>query len=214
MAKRTRTIRTIDLETFKDVAEKLTEGRPYKITDAEIKDDLCNYSYEIIRGIGVGDSHSVKGSALVDQDLSKALAQFNVHLAVIDDAFKHSGIEVEDIDEEHGHDLAFLYTTTALKIRGTEDSPSIILIGHKYLSSGGRMKIESPKISLDKGSSYKWYNELKAAADAAREEVALYKEGKCTPVEVEENLDSHPKLEFGDGDAKDNIEKEFEGAEI
>jgi hypothetical protein len=173
---------------LKKLLKKDAEGneRAYVIKDATIKDDFCNYGYEIKSGIGIGDTHNVKGSGIIDNDLREALGVFNVHLAAIDDAFKFSKYEIEDIDKEHVHELTGLYSVTGFKMSGTEEAESIILIGSKYVSAGGRIKLETPKIPLDSASSYKWYNELKAAADTAREEVALYKEGKCTPPEEEE----------------------------
>jgi hypothetical protein len=195
--------------------------RPYRITEASVKDDICTYAYEVIRGIGAGDAHKVKGSALIKDDLRDALAKFNVHLAVIDDAFKLSKIEVDDIDVMHGHELAFLYTVTGFLVKGFDDNESIVLIGSKHLSSGagGRMEIKTPKIDISSTSSYKWWNELKAAADEARLEVALYKEGKCTPIkEADEEEEADPNqqlLPFGDADARDLVnEDEFEGAKL
>lgn len=197
---------TVELPVSPELAEKLTEKaddddtdqedeaaqddseqKPYIIKEAIIKDDYCNYAFEILSGIGAGDTHSVKGSGIIMDDMKEAFNRFNVHLAVIDDVFKHSGIEIEDIDKYHGHDLAFLFTVTGFKISGGEDNESIILKGSKYVSSaGGRIELASPKIPLDNLSSYKWYNELRAAADSARMEVALYKEGKVVPAEEDE----------------------------
>jgi hypothetical protein len=172
----------------KDIADQDSEekeGRPYRIKEAKIKEDLCQYSYEIISGVGIGDTHNVKGSALIETDLRDALAKLNVHLAYIDDAFKQKGIEVKDIDTEHNNDLTFLYYVTGFKIKGNEEAESVILIGTKSVSMG-HIEVETPRISLDSFSSYKWHNELRDAVEAVREEVALYKEGKCIPVEVEE----------------------------
>lgn len=212
-------IRDGDNDSVTDVDIEEASEFPYKIKEASIKDEVCNYAYEITRGIGIGDTHSVKGSGIIDRALAEALSKFNVHLAVIDDAFKLSEIEVDDIDKFHNDDLALLYTVTGFKIKGSSDSESIVLIGHKYLSTGGRMELESPKVSIDNFSSYKWYNELKAAADHVRREVSLYKEGKCTIPEVEEDGGKleQTKITFGPGDARDNkedIEKEFEDAEV
>jgi hypothetical protein len=181
--------------TFKplntDGIEKLLgssqEEKEFIIKDATIKDDFCNYSYEIASGIGLGDMHSVKGKGIIEDDMRNAFASFNVHMACIDDVFKHSGVEVEDIDSMKDDQLTFLYTVTGFKIKGGKDDESIILIGNKYVSSaGGRIELETPKIPLDNLSSYKWYNELKAAADDARREVELYKEGKYTSPEADE----------------------------
>lgn len=184
-------ITTEDLENL--------EKPPYLIIEAALKDGFCNYTYEVAKGLGEGDKHAVKGSGLVKDDMNNAFHAFNVHLACIDDVFKHSGIEIENIDDYHTHELAGLYSVTAFSIKGSEESESIILTGTKYLSCGGRIQIPSPKIPLDNLSSYKWYNELKAAADRAREEVALYKEGKYEPVEVEEPVKpTHKQLTIGD----------------
>ncbi len=165
--------------------------RPYIIKDATIKDDYCNYSYEITDGIGFGDTHNVKGSGVIEDDLRKAMGILNVHLAVIDDVFKHSGIEIEDIDRYHAHDLTGLYNVTGIKIKGSKENESVIIIGNKYVSSaGGRIELASPKIPLDSMSSYKWYNELIVAVEDVRHEVELYKEGKY--VQTDDDDDDEP----------------------
>lgn len=179
---------------FKDLPEDSLLGKElygedkiFLIKDAAIKDDFCHYSYEIISGIGIGDTHSVKGSGIIEDDMRNAFAVFNVHLAVIDDIFKHSKVKITDIDQMHGHALTGLVNVTGFKIKGSNENESIILIGNKYVSeAGGRIELVTPKIPLDNLSSYKWYNELKIAADKARLEVELYKGGKYTPVIVEE----------------------------
>lgn len=185
------------------------------ITAASIKDDFCHYSYEITGGVGLGDSHSVKGSGVIEDDMRTAFSKFNVHMAFIDDVFKHSGIEVEDIDAQHSNELTFLYTVTGFKIKGKEDNESIILIGNKYVSSaGGRIEMETPKIALDDLSSYKFYNELRDAAEKARNEVWLYKEGKCTIPESDEEEETRKqtKITFDSGtagEAEDNYDDTF-----
>lgn len=179
--------------------------KTFLIKEATIKDDFCNYSYEIISGIGIGDTHKVNGSGIIEGDMRNAFAVFNVHLAVIDDIFKHSKVKISDIDTMHGHDLTGLVNVTGFKIKGSNENESIVLIGNKYVSeAGGRIELVTPRIPLDNLSSYKWYNELKVAADKARLEVELYKGGKYTPVEVEEvkeetqqpNLFDQPDAEF------------------
>lgn len=200
-------------------ANKLkSSDRAFVIKEATIKDDFCNYSYEIISGIGRGDSESAKGSNIIDIDMHKAFAKFNVHLAVIDDAFKYKGVEIADIDKEHNHELTGYYQVTGFKIKGGKENESIVLIGTKYVSTAGaRMEIATPKIALDNLSSYKWYNELRKAADNAREEVALYKEGKYTEVEPEEKEDP-AQLKIDMGEAVESEENEsmedFEGAKV
>jgi hypothetical protein len=84
----------------------------------------------------------------------------------------------------------------------------------KYVSSaGGWEEIKSPEITLDSLSPYKWWNELKAASDKAREEVSLYKEGNYTPVEVEEEDDNQQGNLF-DKSPDEKTEEEFAQAAV
>lgn len=197
-----------------------SEEKEFIIKDASIKDDFCHYSYEIISGIGLGDTHTVKGKGIIEDDMRNAFAAFNVHLACIDDVFKHSGIEVSDIDGMKDSELTYLYNVTGFKIKGSKEDEQIILIGNKYVSSaGGRIELESPKIPLDNLSSYKWYNELKTAADNARYEVEQYKGGKYTsPVEEEEPEEKfkQTKLTFEkpEGEESEVVDADFENAEV
>jgi hypothetical protein len=186
------------------------------ITGAEIKDDFCHYSYEIISGKPTGFVHSVKGKGIIDDDMKNAFAKLNVHLAVIDDVYKHSDIQIGDIDSMHTDDLALLFNVTGFKIKGGEENASIVLLGTKYLSAGARMKLESPKIPIDSLSSYKWYNELKTASDKCREEVEAYHNGKYTQVEVEEEEKPDARqLTIGSEESMaDQTEDEFEKARI
>lgn len=188
MTKKTTDSKTIVVKNVKEFTDKIKKAtaklksdveRNYEIIGAQIKDDYCNYTFEIKSGVGIGDTHNVKGSGIVEGDMHEAFGKFNVHLACIDDVFKHSGIDFERIDEVAMHELTNTYHVTGFKIKGGKDNESIILIGSKHVSeAGGRIEIQTPKIPLDNFSSYKWYNELKEVADGARLEVALYKEGK------------------------------------
>jgi hypothetical protein len=168
-------------------AKTAVDRNTFKILEAKIKDDFCHYAFEVTEGAGLGDPHGVKGTNLIKDELRETFARLRVHLAVIDDVFNYQKIEIKDIDQMHGHEVTQLFHVTGFKIKGTDDAETVILIGNKYLSGGSRMELESPAIALDSLSSYKWYNELKAAIDAARYEVALYKEGNYTPVKVEED---------------------------
>ncbi len=179
--------------------ELADEPKIFEITGGVIKDDLCDYTFDIKSGIGKGDSHSVKGKGLIDDDLKDAMAKFNVHLASIDDVFKHSDVDIENINKMHSHELATLYHVTGFQIKGSEENESIILIGTKSIgSSGDRMTLKTPRITLDKLSSYEWHKELKKAVDNARNEVELYKGGKCTVVEETDMVDKN-QLSIVDG---------------
>lgn len=168
--------------------EKFLQGEKPKviIIAAEIKDGYCNYSYRNNDGINEGDKHEVKGTRVVHGDMRQAFNRLNVHLACVDDVFKHAGIEFDQIDEMHGHDLAGLFDVSWFEIKGDIDDESIILGGNKYVSLGSWMDTHTPKVTLDKASSYKWFAELKMASDDARLEVYRYcVEGRCTPDEEE-----------------------------
>jgi hypothetical protein len=201
----------------KSALEDLILGgeKSFTIKEASIKDDYCNYTFEITKGVGAGDTHSVKGSGIIEEDMRDAFRAFNVHLAAIDDVFKLSGIEIEDIEKFHNHELTANYHVNAFKIKGGSENESIILIGSKFVgTAGGRIELATPKIPLDNMSSYQWYNELKAAADKAREEVALYKEGKYTTAEEEEEPNPR-QLTIGDAIAQSlEDDNEFENAKV
>lgn len=205
-----------DVQEFTKNLQRITEQLkndelPFRITKAKIKDDFCNYDYTITSGVGAGDSHGVKGRGIVERDMHEAFSKLNVHLAVIDDAFLRSDIEIEDINSLHGHDLTILYSVNGIMFKGHKDAESVVLMGTKYVTcASGRIELESPLIPLDNLSSYKFYNELKQAAENARKEVALYKEGKyTTEEEPSKNIDDNQKSLF-EGDN----EVEFENNKI
>lgn len=176
------------------------EEQPISIMGATLVDGFCNYEVEIIKGTGVG-THGVKGAGLFKDDLADAFADLNVHLACIDEVFKHSGKEFKDINKMIPDELTGLYRVVSFKIKGKKNNEYVILMGTKYVtSSGGYMEIKTPKIGLDKLSSYKWWNELKQCTDTARKEVELYMGGKFTPVEEEEGKTNPNQLSILDGE--------------
>lgn len=161
--------------------------RTVDITAGAIVDGFCNYSYEHTAGVLKGGQETMKGPGIVDDDMLNAFSKFRVHMAVIDSAFKHSGIQIGNIDDMHTDEITQDYEVTAFKIFGSKGNESLQLFGNKHVSeAGGRMEMKSPKIPLDNMSSYKWFKELKAVADDARDEVALYHGGKFTAVKHEE----------------------------
>lgn len=194
-------------------------AKPIQIISASIKDGLCNYTYEVLTGSNLGDTHSVKGSGIVTDDLTNAFEKFNVHLAVIDEIFKNSNIEISDIDMFHDHELSMLYNVTDFKMKISGDFEQVSLKGTKIVTcgGGGRMELKTPMIALDNLSSYKWYNELKAAADTARFEVEEYKGGKCIPAEIEEPKKNSKQLSIGDAineEENTELEEDFENASV
>lgn len=193
--------------------------RDYTIKEATLKEDVCNYGYEVTDGPNHGDFHAVKGSGIIDDDLRHAFGRLHVHMAALDSAFTLSGIEVENIDDYHGHELAFRYLATSFKING--DGESVTLKGNKYSpTSGARIELTIPKVALDNLSSYPFAAQLKTAMDALREEVALYKEGKYTAMEQEDKPNSK-QLTIGDaleqakgGDNEDGDDEDFENGRV
>lgn len=202
---------------------EVVNERPYIIKEASLKDDYVNYAYEIIEGVGMGDTHKVTGSSICSDDMRHSMGFLDVHLACIDDVFKHKGLEIEDIDRHNADELVDLYRVTGLQIKGSKDNESVVLIGVKYVSSaGGHIDMKTPKIPLDGLSSYQWYNELGAAVDRVRKEVALYKEGKCIKEEEEEKKPNPKQLTINDmlnnnaadDDTTDDGFEEFENTKV
>ena len=178
--------------TTEEITEILEQEniRPYKITEALIKDDFCNYKFEMTQGKGPYDIHKVDGKGIIKDEMREVFRKFRVHLACVYGAFTLNGVEVEDIDQHHNDDITSEFHVSGFKIKGSGDLESIILIGSKYIACiGGRMGIDTPPIPMDNLSSYKWFNELKVLADKAREEVALYKEGNYTVVDNDDEED-------------------------
>lgn len=161
------------------------EGPRQVITAAAIKDGLLHYTYKVIKGANAGDTHNVKGQGIVKDSLYEAFAKFNVHLAAIDEVFKHKGIEVRDIDKMHTDELTMKYQVSGFKIKGEEGSEAIILIGSKHTDLGV-IELETPKVAMDGLSSYKWYNEIATATSNSRNEVELYMNGNFDTPEKEE----------------------------
>ena len=194
--------------TEQDKAEM--ELPEYVIVSAKLNDGKCDFSTRTQIGVHTGEVATIKGVGIYYDSLPDAFRKFNVHLAVIDEAYKHSGIEIDDIDKFHTDDLALSYTVDAFKIKGEGDSETITLIGTKYTSLGS-IGIETPKIALDSLSGYKWYNELKSASDEARREVAEYKEGNFEVPEKEEKPNAKQLRISAEGF---NSEKDFEEAAV
>lgn len=187
---------------------------PFKIMEAALKDGFCNYSYDITEGVGIGDTHKVKGKGVITDDLKDAFTTFNVHLAVIDDVFKHSNVNIPNIDKFHNHELTGLYEVTGIKIKGVGDNETVELVGTKYVNAGDRISLVTPRITLDQLSSYPWYNELASAVERARMEVEEYKNGKCTAVQEELNFEEDLKqLKITEGGGHDDDEV-FEKAKV
>jgi hypothetical protein len=162
--------------------------RPYKVTEAVIVDDFCNYKYEMTEGKGPYDKHKVDGKGIIVDDMRYVFRRLRVHMAAVYGVFSLQGLDIQDIDQHHNDDVTAEFHVSGFKVKGGEDMESISLMGSKHIASvGGRMALTTPWIDISTLSSYKWHNELKELADKAREEVALYKEGKYIVPDAEED---------------------------
>lgn len=163
---------------------------PLKFTKADMKDGLLNYTYEIRNGVGAGNTHTVKGKGLFEDDLSEAFLKLNVHLSAIDDVFKHSGLEITNIEKMKNNPLVALFGVSGFALSGHKENLTVQLFGHKVIdSSSSWMEIDTPKILLSEFSSYKWAKKLKEAIDDVLEEVEEYHNGKFTEPEKAEKGD-------------------------
>jgi hypothetical protein len=183
--------------------EAPAEIKPYEIIGATLNEDKCNYSYEIKTGPLTGDKHSVKGTNSIHEDLVEAFRRLNRHLACIDGGFKY--IEFSNVDDLENNEISGQYSVMGIKMSGTEDDQKVQLTGQKYSTEvQGWHDINTCKVLLESFSSYKWYNELKEAADAIRSEVEQYMQGKCAPREEVEVVDKKQTKMFAGDDGFDN----------
>ncbi len=195
------------------ISEELLK-KPIQIMSASLNDGFCNFSYEISTGKNVGDVHKVKGKNIIHDDLTEAFEKFNVHLAAIDEAFKNQ--DVKNINALHTDELTMLYHVSGFSMKISGDLEQVSLTGTKVVScgSGGRMSLVTPMVILDDLSSYKWFNDLLDVANNVREEVELYKDGKCTPVEEEEPKAKQKTIGDAIAEANEEMGAEFENASV
>lgn len=154
---------------------------PLRITAVSLKDDFCDYSYEITNLVGIGNIHNVKGKGIIDEDLRTAFNRLNVHLGVIDGKF---GI-VEQVEDLRNDEDVALYNVTGIKMRGSSEDESVILTGTKFCPNiSGRIDLTTAKIALKDFSAYKPWMELQEDIELIRKEAELYHGGKCTSTEV------------------------------
>lgn len=129
-------------KTKQTAQEVVDEIPPLRITAVSLKDDFCDYSYEITNLVGIGNIHNVKGKGIIDDDLRNAFNRLNVHLGVIDGKF---GI-VEQVEDLRNDEDVALYNVTGIKMRGTEEDESVILTGTKFCPNiSGRIDVTTGK---------------------------------------------------------------------
>lgn len=161
--------------------EKQAEVKPVQFTSAKLRDGFCDYTMAVKLGEGVG-THSVKGVGLYEFSMTKAFKRLNVHLAIVDDLFKHTGLEIQNTNEAENTPFADLYDVTAFSLKGEDENLSVVIKGNKYVTQTGgeRLEITSHKIPLGESSMYKWRNELLEAITDCQNEVEAYYNGQYT----------------------------------
>jgi hypothetical protein len=206
----------INAENLDALTEKMRRvANPIEYTVASIKDDFCNFSYKIIEGIGAGMTHDVKGKGhIISMDLKIIFSRLNIHLAILDNAFKLANETITDLETMHGHGFAHDYIVTGFKISGTTEDEKVVLSGWKYVQYG-IIKFDSPKVTLVGEGGYEWKQQLRDTLDKCREEVRLYHNGKYTELEVADQAPdpAQPSL-FPEGGSAASDEDEFANAKV
>lgn len=168
-----------------------------EIKSAKLKDDFCNYGYELTKGPTQGDSVNRAGAAIVHDDLKAAFKRLNVHLAVICEEIDHDDISdiehFENLDFEAEHvegstqDRVAHYSVHEFKLSGTGENENVVLLGHKRLSTGEYVKLTTPPKHWE--GQYPFVNELRVVVDDLKSEVEQYMNGKAAPKMVQSSLD-------------------------
>lgn len=177
--------------THEDFMEVFNEAlkpkeKPIEIRAAHIKDDFCNYTYELKTGITIGDDCNRKGASPIHDDLRNKFSVLNIHLAALDDYFKVAQQEIADIDQLHGEELIVNYHVQGFRLSGSGHDEAVELIGKKHLEFGS-IGIVSPKVEFT--GSYPQANELKVAIDDCVNEVELYMNGKTAPKLIQAEME-------------------------
>jgi hypothetical protein len=186
-----------------------------EIKKASLRDGFCDYQYKINIGTGAGDTHAVKGSGIIDDDLRNAFRKLHAHLAFIDGGFDN--YQLESINDAEDHEVTERYRVTTFDVKGSNEDESIILIGTKYSPHIGEnleIKTDKIRISVDSNSRYKWYNELREVSVLVRDEVEQYKNGKCTPPEVHDSAPDYDPNQVSLLDQDGVNEDEFEASKV
>lgn len=122
----------------------------------------------------------------IHDDLAKAFGLLDPHLALINEFIPYPDDfeSVNPADYENFHASSFSYG-------GNDDSPSIVISGHKILSTGKAFNFYtvSTKLDEDEENAYPFLDELKGSMIAIKVEVEKYMDGKHAPEVVNGTLD-------------------------
>ncbi len=197
-------------ERLKKVADKINlkesgnnqPEHPIEIKGASLKDDFCNYTYELTQEPTKGDTCKRSGASIIHDDMKAAFKKLNVHLAVICEELPAEDIqdiehfENMDFGEEQikgsTQELVQRFTVSSFMLDGDGEKESITLVGEKRLSTGEYVKLTTPKKSWF--GDYAFVNELRVAIDDLKIEVEEYMNGKAAPKMVQTEMFEEEKL--------------------
>jgi hypothetical protein len=155
------------------------EEKELEIISASIKDELCNYGYELLTGRNSGDKIPTrKGAHFIHEDLQEAFKNMDVFLAHIDGVFNSWANNQTHISElEEKEDLEN-YHVSSIKITGQEENKAVIIGGTKHTVHGD-ISFQTPKIKYN--GSYLYIEELEVRLTTLISEVEQYMDGKRAP---------------------------------
>lgn len=160
---------------------RLSEAMPLlNVKFASLSKEAAVYSFfERIPG---GDFRQVdikKSSTVCHPDLLNAFEAFNGHLAVICEEVPSEDVtDIEKLkaDNDPVEERMHHFHVTGVVFDGGA-AGAVLLQGHKILSTGELLGLETPKININ--PEYIFYNELHAAVTTLMEEISLYYYGKA-----------------------------------
>ncbi|HEX7906254.1 MAG TPA: hypothetical protein VF487_20410 [Chitinophagaceae bacterium] len=180
----------------KNKPEVKLETPAIEIKAAKLKDDFCNYSYELTEGVTAGDVCNRSGASIVHDDMKLSFKNLNVHLAVICEEISPNEIDIDNLPDINNETLKGKekqlakridsFAVSAFKIDGTGENEGVVLIGTKKLSSGDYLKLEAPKVKWSE--NYDFIQELMADVSECKNEVEEYMNGKTAPKMVQQDL--------------------------
>lgn len=176
----TKTI-VLDADKVEKLADHLKnqQEKEFEIISASIKDEQCNYGYELLTGRNVGDViPNRKGAHFIHDDLREAFENMDVFLAHIDGVFNSWANNQTHISSLEEKEELENYSVSSIKIVGAEENKAVIIGGNKQ-TVWGSISFNTPKIKFN--GNYLYVEELNIRLDNLIREVEMYMEGKRAP---------------------------------
>ncbi|QES88832.1 hypothetical protein [Rhizosphaericola mali] len=185
------------------IAGKSPEEKEIEIKSATLKDEMCDYTYELLTGKSKGDVLSRDGVHIVHEDLSEAFKELLIFVAHIDGVFAHFAQNDTPLKDLEAKAIVDTYNITGFKISGVEENKSVVLYGSKNVQYG-KIPLTLPKIKFS--GSYLYIEELQNRLYKVLNEVELYMEGKHNPEYIQTEM-------FGNYQ-EENADYKFEEAKV